>query len=290
MARSFRPTWLLPLSMARPSAGCHHMADRNCLRRWLRAAAHFVERRADAHRRDRSTRCFRHQQTARADAGAGRRAHLEARRDDLGGDPQARGHSAANFTISGFAARDNASPSRAGSMQLQVSTDPVGAPIFYRDVPLMPSETGEGIHQAARTSAIPLIAWRMRNVAETGSHVVMTDLHTCANCHSFSARWQDAGHGPGRPAERQGPLRAGAGWQKMTIRNEDVISWTSFPGENRQPASRGLHVPGLARWPPRGHHHPAARHQGLAVLLRRQFQGLPLPAGLLSHARHPGLV
>ena len=52
-------------------------------------------------------------------------------------------------------------------MKLSVSTDPVGAPIFYRDVPLMPSETEKGFIKPLATSAIPLIEWRMRNVAET---------------------------------------------------------------------------------------------------------------------------
>ncbi len=59
------------------------------------------------------------------------------------------GAGAATVTISGFAAVNETQPLSRGSMQMHVSADPVGAPIFYRDVPLMPSEIGEGIHQAA---------------------------------------------------------------------------------------------------------------------------------------------
>ncbi len=33
----------------------------------------------------------------------------------------------------------------------------------------------------------------MRNVADEKSHVVMHDLHTCANCHSFSANGKTLG-------------------------------------------------------------------------------------------------
>ena len=48
-------------------------------------------------------------------------------------------------------------------MELHVSADPVGAPIFYRDVPLMPSETEKGFIKPLAATAVPLIAWRMRN-------------------------------------------------------------------------------------------------------------------------------
>jgi len=51
------------------------------------------------------------------------------------------------------------------------SKDPVGAPIFYRDVPLMPSETKKGVIKPLAPKAQPLIAWRLRNVGETGSRL-----------------------------------------------------------------------------------------------------------------------
>src|ERR1019366_41530 len=50
-----------------------------------------------------------------------------------------------------------------GQVAIRTSTDPVGAPIFYRDVPLMPSETERGVIKPLASSAIPLIAWRLRN-------------------------------------------------------------------------------------------------------------------------------
>ena len=79
--------------------------------------------------------------------------------------------------------------------------------------------------------------------------------------------------------------------QNMTIRNEDMISWTSFRGRAGQQAARRLHVAGLA-----GRQYVVTTISAAettlrdAVLLRRQLQGLPLPPGLLSHARHPRLV
>ena len=71
-----------------------------------------------------------------------------------------------------------------GRVSIRTSTDPVGAPIFYRDVPLMPSEGEKGVIKPLDPKFMPLIAWRLRNVAETTSRVVMTGLHSCTNCHS----------------------------------------------------------------------------------------------------------
>src|ERR1017187_1178005 len=89
-------------------------------------------------------------------------------------------------TITGFAdGRDTRAVSR-GRISIRTSKDPVGAPIFYRDVPLIPSPTVKGVIKPLPTFAIGLIAWRLRNVGETQSKTVMQGLPTCANCHSFS--------------------------------------------------------------------------------------------------------
>ena len=52
---------------------------------------------------------------------------------------------AASVTISGFASGNARQPVSRGHMLLNTSADPVGAPIFYRDVPLMPSKTENGV-------------------------------------------------------------------------------------------------------------------------------------------------
>ncbi|MFZ1087582.1 MAG: tetratricopeptide repeat protein [Terracidiphilus sp.] len=146
----------------------------------------------------------------------------------------------ATITISGFAVGDNATPVSHGSMKLSVSTDPVGAPIFYRDVPLMPSETEKGFIKPLATSAIPLIEWRMRNVSETGSHVVMTDLHSCANCHSFAANGKTLGLDLDGPQNDKGLYTMVPVAKQMTIRSQDVISWSSFPTEAGSPVRVGF--------------------------------------------------
>ena len=55
---------------------------------------------------------------------------------------------AATITIRGFAAGNDTTPVSSGSMKLRVSTDPVGAPIFYRDVPLDARGSSNPWHRA----------------------------------------------------------------------------------------------------------------------------------------------
>ena len=135
---------------------------------------------------------------------------------------------AATITIRGYVG--NAVVSR-GHVTIHTSTDPVGAPIFYRDVPLMPSETERGVIKPLAPSAIPLIAWRLRDVAESSSRVLMQDLHTCANCHSFSRDGKTLGMDLDGPQNDKGLYTLVPVRPIMTIRNEDVVSWTSFRGE-----------------------------------------------------------
>jgi len=89
--------------------------------------------------------------------------------------------------VEGFA-EDGGPPISRGAVSVRVSQDPVAAPLFYRDVPLMPARTREGIIQPIAHNALPLIEWRVRRVDQRQSRVVLRDMPTCVNCHSFSAR------------------------------------------------------------------------------------------------------
>jgi tetratricopeptide (TPR) repeat protein len=148
--------------------------------------------------------------------------------------------STVTIAIRGFAPGSQADPVSRGQMEIRISADPVGAPIFYRDVPLMPSELEKGFIKPLATAAIPLIEWRMRNVADTKSHVVMTDLHTCANCHSFSGTGKTLGLDMDGPQNDKGLYAMVAVQPKMTIRTEDMPSWSSFPTENGSPVRVGF--------------------------------------------------
>jgi tetratricopeptide (TPR) repeat protein len=118
-----------------------------------------------------------------------------------------------------------------GSLSLTVSRDPVGAPIFYRDVPLMPSAGEKGVIKPLEQNAVPLIAWRMRDLAEPASHVVMTGLHSCANCHSFSADGRTLGLDMDGPQNDKGLYAVVPVAPRMSVRAQDMISWSKFSGE-----------------------------------------------------------
>jgi tetratricopeptide (TPR) repeat protein len=135
------------------------------------------------------------------------------------------------ISIHGYASANPTQPQSGADMQMSVSADPVNAPIFYRDVPLMPSQTEKGFIKPLAESATPLIAWRVRNVAEPASHVVMTDLHTCANCHSFSANGKTLGLDMDGPQNDKGLYALASVQKKMTIATNNMVSWSSFRGE-----------------------------------------------------------
>jgi tetratricopeptide (TPR) repeat protein len=143
----------------------------------------------------------------------------------------------AAITITGFQDQHPEHPVSRGAVVIQTSRDPVGAPIFYRDVPLMPSELQKGVIKPLAQSALPLLAWRLRNIAEPRSRLLLTDLHTCANCHSFSLDGKTLGMDIDGPANDKGLYAIATVKPQMSIRNEHVISWSSLRDEGA-PQSR----------------------------------------------------
>jgi Flp pilus assembly protein TadD len=118
-----------------------------------------------------------------------------------------------------------------GSVTFSTSADSVGAPVFYRDVPLMPSENEKGVIKPLAPQSIPLIAWRLRNIAETRSSLLMEGLHTCANCHSFSADGGTMGMDMDGPRNDKGLYAIVKVQRRMSIGADDQIAWSSFRGK-----------------------------------------------------------
>jgi Flp pilus assembly protein TadD len=138
----------------------------------------------------------------------------------------------ATITITGSHDPAFTQPLSQGRVTIQTSKDPVGAPIFFRDVPLISVPTGErGVIMPIPTQAVPYIAWRLRYVNQTKSRLMMQGLPTCINCHSFSRDGKTLGldvDGPGNDKGLYGivPVKA-----ETSIRNENVIRWSSFAEE-----------------------------------------------------------
>lgn len=133
----------------------------------------------------------------------------------------------ATITIEGFA-EDGAAVSR-GSVRISTSADPVGAPVFYRDVPLMlPSADQKGPITPLPQSALPLIKWRIRDIGKPESRVVMENLPTCANCHSFSRDGKVLGLDMDGPRNDKGLYAVVPVSREMTIATKDMLHWSSF--------------------------------------------------------------
>ncbi len=134
----------------------------------------------------------------------------------------------ATVTITGIA-DDGRTPVSRGSVTLSTSIDPVGAPVFYRDVPLMlPAPDQKGPITPLPQMAIPLIKWRLRSIAEPESRVVMENLPTCANCHSFSRDGRTFGLDLDGPRNDKGLYALVKVGHDMTIGSRDMIRWSSF--------------------------------------------------------------
>ncbi len=138
----------------------------------------------------------------------------------------------AQVIVTGYNANESKGILSIGRISIHTSKDPVGAPIFYRDVPLMPSETEKGIIKPLAANAIQLIEWRLRSIDQTQSRLVLTGMHTCANCHSFSMNGKTMGMDMDGPRNDKGLYAVVPVKQQMTIRASDMISWN--PSQDRQ--------------------------------------------------------
>lgn len=139
----------------------------------------------------------------------------------------------ATVTISGYRGDERVSH---GQVAIATSRDPVGAPVFYRDVPLMPNQSDQGVIKPLPANAIGLIKWRLRYIGEPESRTVMERVGTCANCHSFSADGKTMGLDVDGPQNDRGLYALVNLEKETTIRPRDVIKW---------PAVRDAKVPRL---------------------------------------------
>ncbi len=127
-----------------------------------------------------------------------------------------------------------ANPPRAvsrGSVTFRTSRDPVGAPIFYRDVPLMPTETTKGSIKPLAPQALPLVQWRLRDIGQPRSRVLMENLPVCANCHSFSSDGKTMGMDLDGLQNNKGQYFLANVAQHTSVRSQDVIQWSSSKGK-----------------------------------------------------------
>ncbi len=137
----------------------------------------------------------------------------------------------ATVTITGFRGANTGEPVSSGQVNIQTSKDPVGAPIFYRDVPLIPTpaDQGErGVIKPLPDSVLPKIKWRLRYVSGTENKVVMDGLPTCANCHSIARDGKTLGIDVDGPQNDKGLYGLIPIHRVSSISNDYVIHWSAF--------------------------------------------------------------
>ena len=131
----------------------------------------------------------------------------------------------ATLTITGYNSAHRASSQ--ARITLSTSVDPVGAPIFYSDVPLMPSQGANGTVQPLSPTSIHLIKWRLRDIRQGESHTVLKDMPTCANCHSFSLDGKTMGIDVDGPANDKGLYAVVPVERHISIQHKDVVQWNT---------------------------------------------------------------
>jgi tetratricopeptide (TPR) repeat protein len=156
--------------------------------------------------------------------------------------------SRALIAITGFRDGNSTQPVSRGVVTIETSKDPTGAPIFYRDVPLMPNQGSKGVIRPLAPEAIGLIKWRLRYLDEPRSRVVMEKISTCANCHSFSADGKTLGLDVDGPQNDHGLYALIPVAKQTAIRTQDVIKWPTV----RDPAIPRLRAAFMSQVSPDG--------------------------------------
>jgi hypothetical protein len=131
----------------------------------------------------------------------------------------------ARLVISGM--RDGRTVLSQAHVAFTTSPDPVGAPIFYRDVPLMPTAGVNGVVSPLAPDAIHLIHWCLRDIRKPASRVLLKDMPTCANCHSFSADGKTFGMDIDGPSNDKGLYAVVPVQKHMTIDAKDMVHWNT---------------------------------------------------------------
>jgi len=132
---------------------------------------------------------------------------------------------AATLTILGFDRGSPARPLSRGVVALRTSADAVGAPIFYRDLPLPFLHALKNLH---------LIRWRLGDVASPEPPpTLLKDMKVCGNCHSFTPDGKtlamDVDYG-----NDKGSYVITAIGRETILSKDKVITWSDYRREDKE--------------------------------------------------------
>jgi tetratricopeptide (TPR) repeat protein len=131
-----------------------------------------------------------------------------------------------NATVTVTGLRADGSPARRGSVAIRTAKEPVGAPLFYREVPLPFSEA---VKDPSR------IRWRFGSISSaTQPPIVLSNLPVCGNCHSFSADGRQIGLDVDY-ANDKGAYALTAIQPETVLSPDKIISWNDYRREDKIP-------------------------------------------------------
>jgi hypothetical protein len=132
---------------------------------------------------------------------------------------------AATVTITGFRSANLDRALSRGRFKLSTSDDAVGAPIFYRDVPLPFGHVLENLES---------IRWRLGDVSSYKPPTLLTDMKVCGNCHSFTRDGKtlamDVDYGSDKGSYVIAEIE-----RQTILEKSKVISWSDYRREDKEP-------------------------------------------------------
>jgi len=135
------------------------------------------------------------------------------------------GGSGATITIMGLSSEEPGRVLSRGTVRLSVSPDPVGAPIFYRDVPLPFRHT---------LSNVESIRWRLGEVSSHKPPTLLTGMKVCGNCHSFTADGRTLAMDVDYGSDKGSYVIANVE-PETVLQRDNVISWSDYRREDKEP-------------------------------------------------------
>ena len=132
----------------------------------------------------------------------------------------------AAVTIIGFAASAPARVVSRGRVAISTSEDPVGAPIFFRDVPLPFAEAIKDPRS---------ISWRLGDASSRQSpRTLLTNMNVCGNCHSFTPDGKtlamDVDYGNDKGSYIITDIA-----RETILDKSKVITWSDYKREDKEP-------------------------------------------------------
>jgi len=147
----------------------------------------------------------------------------------------------ATVVISGYSSRNAGQPVSIGQVEIQTSMDSVGAPVLYRDVPLLPAtkeQIERGVIKPLPDSVLPDIKWQLRYISAPKSRVVMQALPTCANCHSIARDGKTLGIDVDGPQNDKGLYALVPLHKVSTISTDYIVHWSAFSDPDKTAQKR----------------------------------------------------